>query len=86
MEQTTRQFGLDGEEEIGCGRCSASTTVTHVVKVGNAFNCLPSADADDEEAWRPVMSGWLCPTCFEERSRRRDLWEGEELTVPGGDD
>ena len=90
MERTTRQFALAGEREIDCGRCSHSATITHVVKVGNAFNCLPSADgdeeADDADAWRPVMSGWLCPTCFEARRRRRDCWEGEELTVPGSDD
>lgn len=85
MEQTTRQFDLAESEHLDCRRCTARAEITHVVKVGNSFNCVESPDAEEGDAWKPMMSGWLCPSCFEQKAQRSEVWEGAELSVPGED-
>lgn len=86
MEQTTRHFDLAAAEHLDCRRCTATAEIEHVVKVGNSFNCLESPDDEAGEAWKPMMSGWLCPSCFEQKAQRSEVWEGGELSVPGSDD
>lgn len=75
-------FELEQPYLAECWRCDETSEITALMRVAENFNGLQVDKAEGEPAWEPDDSGWLCPSCSEEKCEREMRLRNPEVTVP----